>query len=76
MSVLESVAVPPAPVHESVYVVVVEGFTVTEPETAPAVEKLVPVQLVAFDEDHVITADCPAEIDVGLVTSDAVTAGP
>lgn len=76
VSVSESVAVPPAPVHDNEYVVVVDGLTVTEPEVASPVEKLVPVQVVAFADDHVRSADCPAEILVGLETSDAVTAGP
>ena len=71
-----SVAVPPAPEHETEYAVVVVGVTVTDPESAPPVEKLVPVQLVALADVHVTTADCPAEMLVGLVTSDVVTAGP
>ena len=74
--VSESVAVPPAPVQDSEYVVVKDGVTVTEPEGAPPVEKLVPVQVVAFDDPHVMSASCPDEILVGLATSEAVTAGP
>jgi hypothetical protein len=77
VSTFESVAVPPTPfVHEILYVVVTDGLTVTDPLTAPPVEKLVPAQLVAFTDDHVISAGCPAEILVGFVTNDAVTAGP
>ncbi len=57
VSVFVSVAVPPAPVQESVYAVVVVGETVTEPDIAPPVEKLVPVHEVAFVDDHVRTAD-------------------
>ena len=57
VSVSESVAVPPAPVHDNEYVVVVDGLTVTEPDVAFPVEKLVPVQDVAFADDHVSIAD-------------------
>lgn len=49
---LEHAAVPPAPVHEPVYVVKEEGETDVLPEVASPVVKLSPVQLVAFEEDH------------------------
>ncbi len=55
--VFVSVAVPPAPVQESVYVVVVDGFTVTEPDVAPPVVKFVPVHAVALAEAQVMSAD-------------------
>jgi hypothetical protein len=74
--VFVSVAVPPAPVQFNEYVVETDGDTVTDPDVALPVEKLVPVQLVAFADDQVTTADCPADKLVGLVTNDAVTTGP
>lgn len=76
VSVSESVAVPPVPVHDNEYVVVVDGVTVTEPDDRPPVSKLVPVQVVEFSDDHVMSADCPSEILVGFATSEALTAGP
>ena len=48
----------------------------TEPDTAPPVDKLVPVHDVALVDDHVMSADWPLDTEVGLVTSDAVTGGP
>ena len=62
---LEQAAVPPAPVHEPVYVVVCNGETDRVPEVPPMV-KFVPVQLVALDDVHVRSDDCPCEIVVGF----------
>jgi len=47
-----SVAVPPGPVQDTEYVVVLEGVTMTEPDVAPPVEKPVPVHEVALVELH------------------------
>ena len=55
--VSESDALPPEPVHVTVYVVELEGVTLTLPEVWLPVEKLVPVQLVAFVEFHVSVDD-------------------
>ena len=60
-----SLAVPPEPVQDRVYVVVVEGDAVTEPETAPPVAKPVPVQDVAFVEDQVRVVELPFVMVVG-----------
>ena len=51
------------------------GATDTEPETAFAVAKLVPVHDVAFVEDHVSVEDWPEVMVVGLAVSVAVGAG-
>ena len=50
------------------------GLTETLPEVAPPVEKLVPVQLVAFDELHVRTEELPLETVVG--DAESAAAGP
>ena len=59
------------PEHETEYVVVTEGVTVTVPEVPEAV-KPVPVQEVAFAEDQVRVADCPAVIVEGEALMEAV----
>jgi hypothetical protein len=48
----------------SVYVVDVDGETDKVPEAAPPVEKFVPVQEVAFEEDHVNATEFPFRMDV------------
>ena len=48
------------------------GATDTEPETAFAVAKFVPVHDVAFVEDHVSVEDWPEVIDVGFAVRVAV----
>ena len=57
VTVFTSEPVPPGPVHEIEYVVVTVGETVRQPDTAPPVEKFVPVHDVAFDDDHVSVDD-------------------
>ena len=51
------------------------GDTLTEPETAFAVAKFVPVQEVAFVELQVRVEDWPEVMAVGLAVSVAVGAG-
>jgi len=48
--------------------------TLAEPETAPPVEKPVPVQEVAFDDDQVRVDDAPLEMEVALAEREAVGA--
>ena len=67
-------AVPPAPVHVIVYVVVTIGETLTDPETPDGVNPL-PVQLVALVEDHESVDDCPAMTDVGDAERETVGVG-
>ena len=67
-------AVPPAPVHDAVYVVDCEGETEVLPEVAPPVEKLVPVHDVAFAEDQVSVDGFPCVTDVGF--RESVHMGP
>lgn len=69
------VAVPPAPVQLTVYVVVLLGETERVPDVAPLVEKLVPVQLVALVEDQVSVEDCQLAMDEGLAVRVAVGTG-
>jgi len=60
-------------VHVTVYGVVTVGLTVSDPDVAPPVGKLVPAQLVA-PCDAQVRSDCSPEIiDVGLATSEAVS---
>lgn len=66
---------PLGPVQLSVYVVVESGFTVTEPDVAFPVEKLVPVHVDAFAEDHVSVEAPPEPTDVGEAERLAVGAG-
>ena len=76
MTVLESEAVPPAPVQVTVYTVVTVGETLCVPlvgEPAP-VEKLVPVQEAALDDDHVSTDDWPVVIAGGNAVRSTVGA--
>lgn len=54
----------------------VEGDTVTEPETAPPVVNPVPVQDVAFDEDQVRVELLPFTIEVGDAESATVGGRP
>jgi hypothetical protein len=56
-------------------VVLVVGETATAPDVAPAVEKFVPVQLVALVEDQVSVALLPVTILVGDAVIVAVGAG-
>lgn len=67
--------VPPRPVQLPVYVVVCDGDTFTLPDVAPPVEKLFPVQLVAYEDDHVSVVDCPCVIELGIAVSVAVGGG-
>lgn len=55
---------------------VTDGDTVTEPETAPPVEKPVPVQDVAFEDDQVKVELLPFTIDVGDAESATVGGRP
>ena len=57
MSVVLLLAVPPAPVQETEYVVFVVGETLTEPDVWFPVAKFVPVQLVALLDDQVRVED-------------------
>ena len=57
MTVAEPDAEPPVPVQETEYVVLEVGLTLAVPEVWLPVENPVPVQLVAFVEDHVIVED-------------------
>lgn len=73
--VAEAVAVPPAPVQLTEYVVVCDGETETVPESAPPVLNPVPVHDVAFVELHVSADEYPAEMDVGAKDIDVVGVG-
>ncbi len=63
--VLLQAAVPPVPVHEALYVVDTEGETDVLPDDALPVEKLSPVQEVAFVDDQVSVLLSPLVIVVG-----------
>ena len=65
VTVLESEPVPPVPVQVAVYVVVRVGEREVVPETALPVEKLVPVQEVAYEEDQVRVELPPLVMDEG-----------
>ena len=67
--------VPPEPVQLTEYVVFDVGETATEPETAFPVEKLVPVQDVAFVADHVMVELLPDTILDGVAEIVATGAG-
>ena len=67
--------VPPAPEHETLYVVDEVGDTLRDPLVAPPVLKPEPVQLVAFDEDQESVVLLPRTIDEGDAESDAFGAG-
>lgn len=54
----------------------VEGDTVTEPETAPPVVNPVPVQDVAFEDDQVRVELLPFTIEVGDAESATVGGRP
>ena len=69
------VTVPPAPVAVSVYVVVTEGETPTDPLAGSLPTPLSIVTLVAFVVDHVSVALCPGWMEVGLAEKEAVGAG-
>src|SRR2546422_838808 len=73
VTVTDACACPPDPVTKSVYVVVAVGDTDVLPDVATAAPLSVP--LVAFVDDHVTVADCPAWIVVGLAEIVAVGAG-
>ena len=65
--------VPPAPVHDAVYVVDCDGETDTEPPLiALAVAKLVPVHVVelAAADVHESVDEFPRRIDVGDTVSE------
>lgn len=66
---------PPVPVQVTLYAVVAPGVTTTEPDVAFPVAKPVPVQEVAFVEDHVSVEDPPDVTEVGEAVRDAVAAG-
>lgn len=62
---------PPVPEHESEYVVEEDGETMVGPPlVAPPVEKLVPVQEVAFEQLQESEEECPVVIDVGLAENE------
>ncbi|MBU6490968.1 hypothetical protein KGQ25_02335, partial [Patescibacteria group bacterium] len=67
--------VPPEPVQETEYVVVVEGYTTAVFEVAPPVEKPVPVQEVALLELQVRVEEEPLVIEVGEAERVTVGAG-
>lgn len=58
--------------HVTVYVVLDVGETVTVPDVAPPVEKLVPVQDDAYCDDHVKLVEPPFAIVEAPSVSDAV----
>lgn len=71
-STLEVAVLVPS-VQTMLYVVVVSGDTVTEPDVAPAVENPVPVHEVAFVEVQLITGDVtPETITVGVTVTSTV----
>ena len=74
-TVAVDVDVPPEPVHATVYVVVAAGETAAEPLILFPVEKLVPVQLVAFVEPHVSVELYPVTTVVGLALKLVVGGG-
>ena len=61
-----SVAVPPGPVQDTEYVVVLEGVTMTESDVAPPVENPTPVQDVALVELHESDDESPEIIAPGV----------
>src|SRR3989338_1863285 len=67
-----AVALPPVPLQETEYVVSADGETLTLPDVAPPVEKFVPVQDVAFVEDHARVEESPSVMDAGLAEREAV----
>lgn len=71
--VVVAVAPPLVPEQEILYVVVVVGETMIEPDVALLVEKLVPVQEAALRDDHASVVDCPSVSDVDEAASVAVT---
>src|SRR2546426_867988 len=73
VTVTDPCAWPPGPVTSSGYVVVAVGDTDELPEMATAAP--LSVALVAFVDDHVTVADCPAWIVVGLAEIVAVGTG-
>lgn len=76
VTVSMSDAWPPAPVQVTEYAVLTVGLTITEPDVAPLVEKLVPVQLVASVDDHEMPASEPLLMVVGVAVSVAVGCTP
>jgi hypothetical protein len=71
-----AVAIPPEPVHVSVYVVEVVGDTAFSPplaDTEPT--PLLIEQEVAFEEDQVRLEELPEVILVGFATRETVGAG-
>lgn len=76
VTVREAVAVCPFPVQETLYVVVVVGFTTTEPDVLLPVEKLLPVHAVALLELHESVELLPFEMVVGVAVIDTLGAGP
>ena len=65
---------PPAPVHESEYVVVAEGVTEAMPLVVPAV-KPVPVHELTLVEDQLRVDELPLTTVVGLAENVSVGTG-
>jgi len=68
-------ALPPGPVHDIEYVVLLVGETETDPDVALPVLKFVPVQLSASVLDQVSVDESPEVMEVGDAERDAVGAG-
>ena len=76
VTVAESFAVPPAPVHETLYDCVANNAPEeTEPFVAFPVEKPVPVHVVAFADDHTMVVDWPDVIEDGVTVMTTVGSG-
>jgi hypothetical protein len=74
VTLADAEALPPAPVHVTLYVAFDVGETEIDPEVPFAVNPL-PVQLVALVEDHVSVEDWPEVIEVGFALNATVGAG-
>jgi len=61
-------ALPPAPLQETEYTVLLWGVTLALPFGAPPVENPPPEQLVAFVEFQLSVVLCPLRIAAGLAT--------
>ena len=66
---------PPEPEQVTLYAVVADGVTATEPDVAFPVAKPVPVQELAFADDHVSVDETPEVTEAGDAERDAVAAG-
>ena len=71
IAMLDGCDVPPAPEQTMEYVVLVVGYTETDPEVPEAVRP-VPVHEVALVEDHVNVTDPPDWMDVWLAERVAI----